>query len=165
MKNSFKLLLCLLFFACGSSDESDNDNIINMPSNISVNLNSISFENTMVSQVSESKVFIITTENITSGIEIISPDGYEISNDNTTFSQNISFTPELSNDLYVRFKPSEAISYYSTLVISSDDIVNNISINLFGLGTPLVYNYQAFDDQQLGLIRQDAMDLQAELGA
>ena len=51
MKNLFKLLICAILFTCSSDDESEN-NVINLPASISVNVSSLSFENTMVNQVS-----------------------------------------------------------------------------------------------------------------
>ena len=149
MKNLFKLLICTILLTCGSDDESEN-NIINLPASISINVSSLSFENTMVNQISESQVIIIDAENTSSEINISAPEGYEVSLDNSSFSQSVSFLPEISNEVYIRFTPAEAINYYSTLVISSNDISNNININLFGLGTPLIYNYQAFQNQALG---------------
>ena len=149
MKNLFKLLICAILFTCSSDDESEN-NVINLPASISVNVSSLSFENTMVNQVSESQVIIINVENTTSEVNISVPEGYEVSLDNNSFSQSHTFVPEVSNEVYIRFTPAEAINYYSTLTISSNDISNNININLFGLGTPLIYNYQAFQNQALG---------------
>ena len=149
MKNLFKLLICTILLTCGSDDESEN-NVINLPASISTNVSSLSFANTMVNQVSESQVIIIDAENTSSEINISAPEGYEVSSDNSSFSQSVSFLPEISNEVYIRFTPAEAINYYSTLVISSNDISNNININLFGLGTPLIYNYQAFQNQALG---------------
>ena len=149
MKNLFKLLICTILLTCGSDDESEN-NVINLPANISANVSSLSFENTMVNQISESQVIIIDAENTSSEVNISAPEGYEVSSDNSSFSQSVSIMPEISNDVYIRFTPAEAINYYSTLVISSNDISNNININLFGLGTPLIHNYQAFQNQALG---------------
>tara|TARA_B100000927_G_C16471048_1_gene471544 strand:- start:501 stop:1799 length:1299 start_codon:yes stop_codon:yes gene_type:complete len=134
---------------CGSDDDSEN-NVINLPTSISTNVSSLSFENTMVSQISESQVIILSTENSSSEINIVSPDGYEVSLDNSTFSETLNFMPDISNEIYIRFIPSEAINYYSTLVISSADISNNININLFGIGTSMIHNYQAFQNQALG---------------
>lgn len=149
MKNLFKLLICTILLTCGSDDESEN-NVINLPASISSNVSSLSFENTMVNQISESQVIIIDAENTSSEVNISAPEGYEVSSDNSSFSQSFSFVPEISNEVYIRFTPAEAINYYSTLVISSNDISNNININLFGLGTPLIHNYQAFQNQALG---------------
>ena len=149
MKNLFKLFICTILLTCGSDDESEN-NVINLPASISVNVSSLSFENTMVNQISESQVIIIDAENTSSEVNISAPEGYEVSSDNSSFSQSFSFVPEISNEVYIRFTRAEAINYYSTLVISSNDISNNININLFGLGTPLIHNYQAFQNQALG---------------
>tara|TARA_Y100000991_G_scaffold111436_1_gene83983 strand:- start:9560 stop:10900 length:1341 start_codon:yes stop_codon:yes gene_type:complete len=150
MKNLYRLLFCVIFFACSSDGDSDNNNIINLPASLSTNVNSLSFENTMVTQISDVQVIILNSENITSSIVITSPDGYEISRDGSTFTNNLSFTPEISDELYVRFVPSEPTNYYSTLEISSSEINNNININLFGIGTPMIHNYQAFQNQPLG---------------
>mgnify|MGYP001166609546 FL=1 len=150
MKNLFRLLICTVLLTCGSDEDSESNNVIDLPASISANTNTLSFENTMITQSSQAQVIIISAENTSSEINVSSPEGYEISLDNNSFSGNITFIPQLSNEVYVRFTPSEAINYYSTLVISSDDISNNININLFGLGTPLLHNYQAFQNQALG---------------
>tara|TARA_B100001142_G_scaffold328885_1_gene390271 strand:+ start:8663 stop:10003 length:1341 start_codon:yes stop_codon:yes gene_type:complete len=150
MKNLCQLLFCFLVLTCSSDEDSGNSPAINLPASISTDQNSISFENTMISQASESKVIVISAENIGSEISILVPEGYEASFDNTSFSNLITFQPEISNELYIRFIPTEAINYYSTLQISSDDINNDINVNLFGIGTALTYSYQAFQNQALG---------------
>ena len=149
MKNLFKILICLMFLTCSSSDENDTNEIIDLPANISVNLSSLSFDNTMVSQFSVPKVLIINAENTTSEITVVVPDGYQVSVDNN-FSNSISFQPEISNEIYIRFKPLEAINYYSTMQISSNEVDSDINVNLFGIGTPLIHTYQAFSNQELG---------------
>ena len=150
MKNLFRLLFCIFLTACGSEEDSANENAINLPASISANVSSLSFENTMVTQVSDSQVIIISAENTTSEINISRPAGYEISTDNNLFFEDISFVPEISNEIFIRFAQNEAINYNSFLVISSNEINYNININLFGYGTPLLYNYQTFENQSLG---------------
>lgn len=149
MKNLYKLIFCLTLMTCGSDESSGNDDVINLPAIISANVSSLSFESTMVTQISDSQVIIISAENTTSEILVVSPNGYEISLDNNSFSQEISFIPEISNEIYVRFMPTEITNYYSSLTISSQE-VSNININLFGIGTMLLYNYQTFQNQALG---------------
>ena len=77
MKNLFKLFICTILLTCGSDDESEN-NVINLPASISVNVSSLSFENTMVNQISESQVIIIDAENTSSEVNISAPEGYEV---------------------------------------------------------------------------------------
>ena len=127
MKNLFRLLFCIFLTACGSEEDSANENAINLHASISANVSSLSFENTMVTQVSDSQVIIISAENTTSEINISTPAGYEISTDNNLFFEDISFVPEISNEIFIRFAPNEAINYNSFLVISSNEINNNIS--------------------------------------
>ena len=149
MKNLYRLIFCLTLMTCGSDESSGNDDVINLPAIISANVSSLSFESTMVTQISDSQVIIISAENTTSEIFVVSPNGYEVSLDNNSFSQEISFIPEISNEIYVRFMPTEITNYYSSLTISSQE-VSNININLFGIGTMLLYNYQTFQNQALG---------------
>ena len=149
MKNLYKLLFCLLFLTCSSGNDNDENQIIDTTVSISANLSSLSFENTMVSQASVPKLIIISAENATSEITITAPDGYEVSINNS-FSSSISFQPEISNEVYVRFAPSEPVNYYSTLQISSEELDNVINVNLFGIGSPLKFTYQAFENQPLG---------------
>ena len=57
----------------------------------------------MVTQVSDSQVIIISAENTTSEINISAPTGYEISTDNNLFFEDISFAPEISNEIFILF--------------------------------------------------------------
>ena len=118
MKNLYKLLFCLLFLTCSSGDDNNENQIIDPTVSISANLSSLTFENTMVSQASVPKLIIISAENATSQITVTAPDGYEVSVNNS-FSSSISFLPEISNEVYVRFAPSEPVNYYSTLQYQS----------------------------------------------
>ena len=152
MKTFLKILFIasLILFSCGSDENESGSPVNNLTPSMSASVSSISFENTMVTTSSVSELFILSVENILSEISIDAPSGYSVSIDNQYFDSSVSFTPEITNQIYVRFEPSDATSYYSTLVISSSEINSNININLFGLGIPLVHNYQAFQDQALG---------------
>ena len=70
MKNLCQLLFCFLVLTCSSDEDSGNSPAINLPASISTDQNSISFENTMISQASESKVIVISAENIGSEISL-----------------------------------------------------------------------------------------------
>ena len=152
MKTFLQILFIanLILFSCGSDENESGSPVNNLTPSMSASVSSISFDNTMVTTSSVSELFILSTENILSEVSIDAPSGYSVSIDNQYFDSSISFIPENTNQIYVRFEPSEATSYYSTLVISSSEINSNININLFGLGIPLVHNYQAFQDQALG---------------
>ena len=68
MKNLFRLLICTVLLTCGSDEDSESNNVINLPASISANVSSLSFENTMVNQISESQVIIIDAENTSSEV-------------------------------------------------------------------------------------------------
>ena len=152
MKTFLQILFIanLILFSCGSDENESGSPVNNLTPSMSASVSSISFDNTMVTTSSVSELFILSTENILSEVSIDAPSGYSVSIDNQYFDSSVSFIPENTNQIYVRFEPSDATSYYSTLVISSSEINSNININLFGLGIPLVHNYQAFQDQALG---------------
>lgn len=152
MKTFLQILFIanLILFSCGSDENESGSPVNNLTPSMSASVSSISFDNTMVTTSSVSELFILSTENILSEVSIDAPSGYSVSIDNQYFDSSVSFIPEITNQIYVRFEPSDATSYYSTLVISSSEINSNININLFGLGIPLVHNYQAFHDQALG---------------
>ena len=54
---------------CGSDEDSESNNVIDLPASISANVNTLSFENTMVTQSSEAQVIIISAENTSSEIK------------------------------------------------------------------------------------------------
>ena len=83
MKNLFRLLICTVLLTCGSDEDSESNNVIDLPASISANTNTLSFENTMITQSSQAQVIIISAENTSSEINVSSPEGYEISLDKT----------------------------------------------------------------------------------
>ena len=70
MKNLFRLLFCTFLMTCGSDEDSGNDNVINLSASISTNVSSLSFENTMVTQISDSQVILRPENSSYSDIEV-----------------------------------------------------------------------------------------------
>ena len=85
MKKIVQFIFCLLFLACGSNNESSSSEPENLNPTLNSNRTSLSFEDTMVSLKSESKVNYVTSSNLNSDILIEVPSDFEISNDNTNF--------------------------------------------------------------------------------
>ena len=150
MKKIVQFISCLLFLACGSSSESPSTEPENLIPSLTSNRSSLSFEDTMVSLKSESKLIILTSSNLNSDILIDVADDFEVSNDNTNFFSSLTISPSSSMNLYVRFSPTDTGNSFGNLVISSAEIDNDISVSLYGNGLLMVHNYQAFDEQALG---------------
>jgi hypothetical protein len=150
MKRVIQLLLCLLFFACGSSSEPSSTDPENLNPSLSSNRTSLSFQDTMVSLKSESKLITLTSSNLNSDILINVSDNFEVSNDNTNFFTSLSITPSANVNLYVRFSPNDTGNSFGNLIISSAEIDNDITVSLYGNGLLMVHNYKAFDDHALG---------------
>ena len=116
---------------------------------IYTNVNSIVFEETLINNISPSQELVLYSENIISEIIVSVSSGFEVSLDNISFYNTISFQATESTIIYIRFLPTEAFSYNSNLVVSNAELNNNVNIILSGSGNNIV-NYQAFDSQALG---------------
>ena len=146
MKTFLQILFIanLVLFSCGSDENESGSPVNNLTPSMSASVSSISFDNTMVTTSSVSELFILSTENILSEVSIDAPSGYSVSIDNQYFDSSVSFIPEITNQIYVRFEPSDATSYYSTLVISSSEINSNINI-LYKILLEFILNIYRFN--------------------
>ncbi|WP_353778369.1 peptide-N-glycosidase F-related protein [Winogradskyella sp. 3972H.M.0a.05] len=119
---------------------------------ILVNNNSLSFEDTQVSNTSASTAITVDGNNLESGIQIDVSEGFEISSDDMAFSNSMSITAENANDvntIYVRFAPTTAAETNGTITIQSNG-AETVEVALSGLGLPIIHNYQTYVDQPLG---------------
>ena len=76
--------------SCSKNDSADSNNIDSDLPYISTNINSILFEDTMITKSSTTKSIIISSKNINSNINISVSDEFELSTDNTTFGKTLS---------------------------------------------------------------------------
>tara|TARA_B110000008_G_scaffold137198_1_gene139170 strand:+ start:992 stop:2353 length:1362 start_codon:yes stop_codon:yes gene_type:complete len=152
MKN-FNLILIaqiILFVvtSCSKNDSADSNNIDSDLPYISTNINSILFEDTMITKSSTTKSIIISSKNINSNINISVSDEFELSTDNTTFGKTLSISPKDYINIYVRFSPDEIGSKTGNLKIDNSK-TNPININLSANAIKLRINYKAFNQQHL----------------
>ncbi|PDH46816.1 MAG: hypothetical protein CND26_03965, partial [Bacteroidetes bacterium MED-G13] len=139
-----------MFLACGSNSESSHSEPENSNPSLSSNRTSLSFEDTMVSLTSESKLITLTSSNLNSDVLIDVANDFEVSSDNTNFFSSLAISPSANMSLYVRFSPTDTGNSFGNLIISSAEIDNDMSVSLYGNGLLMVHNYQAFNDQALG---------------
>ena len=71
MKKIVQFILCLLFLACGSNNETSSSEPENLNPTLNSNRTSLSFEDTMVSLKSESKLITLSSSNLNSDILIL----------------------------------------------------------------------------------------------
>lgn len=118
---------------------------------IAVNSNAIVFEDTQVSQSSESNEVVVVADNLDDSISVTVSAGFEISIDGVDFVSSIEIpveTANAENTIYVRFLPTEVGNVSGTLIFSSDG-ASSVEVSLSGNGTPVVYNYVTFDSERL----------------
>ena len=116
MKKIVQLTLCLLFLTCGSNSDTSATDPENINPSLSSNRSSLSFEDTMVSLKSDSKLITLTSSNLSSDILIDVSDDFEVSNDNTNFFNSLSISPSATMNLYVRFSPIDTGNSFGNLI-------------------------------------------------
>jgi len=146
------LLTFSLFINCSGSD-SDNPSGTTTPSaQISVNTTTLSFGEVQISEHSDSFGITVTGQNLTAAIDISVDAHFELSFDNTTFSDALQIPLENVNQattVYVRFSPTEVGNQSAILHLQSSPAAA-VEVALSGNATPVVHNYVTFNNQALG---------------
>lgn len=151
----------LISFSCNNdnNDLESDDDVINydllVEGEEDLILNGMSFPYTDNNSVSESQSFSVKGENLTSDVIISIADNFEISLDDTNFSNSIILSSNQSNNLtivYVRFSPSSTFTgnIDGSLQVSNEQ-ADDISFNVTGQITDGsgVFNYISFDKERL----------------
>ena len=123
----------------------------NTPTISSSNSN-VSFSETQIFEHSESFGVVVTGQNLTSVINLVVGENFEISLDNLDFTSEINIplvTANGENTIYVRFSPTE-VGNHSTSLTMQSDLAPNVEVSLSGFGAPVVHTYETFQDQPLG---------------
>lgn len=123
----------------------------NTPTISSSNSN-VSFSETQIFEHSESFGVVVTGQNLTSVINLVVGENFEISLDNLDFTSEINIplvTANGENTIYVRFSPTE-VGNHSTSLTMQSDLAPTVEVSLSGFGAPVVHTYETFQDQPLG---------------
>ena len=123
----------------------------NTPTISSSNSN-VSFSETQIFEHSESFGVLVTGQNLTSVINLVVGENFEISLDNLDFTNEINIPLVSANGettVYIRFSPTEVGNHSTSLNIQSD-LAPNVEVSLSGFGAPVVHTYETFQDQPLG---------------
>ena len=123
----------------------------NAPIIVSSNSN-LSFGEVQIFEHSESFGINVTGQNLTAAIDISVDAHFELSFDNTTFSDALQIPLENANQattVYVRFSPTEVGNQSATLHLQSSQAAA-VEVALSGNATPVVHNYVTFNNQALG---------------
>ncbi len=116
-----------------------------------VNASSIDFEDTQISSVSEVSTVSLNADNLDNPVSLNVTGDFEVSIDNTVFSNSIQIPAETANGqttLYVRFAPT-AIGAASGMLSISNAETDTIEVSLSGQGLPITHNYTTFNDEPL----------------
>ena len=123
----------------------------NTPTISSSNSN-VSFSETQIFEHSESFGVVVTGQNLTSVINLVVGENFEISLDNLDFTSEINIplvTANGENTIYIRFSPTE-VGNHSTSLTMQSDLAPTVEVSLSGFGAPVVHTYETFQDQPLG---------------
>jgi len=138
MKNNIfiaALMLCVLAVIFNSCKKDDEVQVI-VPS-FSSSVNELLFSPTTVGEVSQSKSSILQASNLSSPVSVSVTTNFEISKNNTDFTNSLSLTAQELNAgnviVYVRFIPSLTSTGQITgdLLFVSDDF-SDVTVNLIG---------------------------------
>lgn len=95
----------------------------------------LNFGNIMIAQTSEPQIYSFYAQNLTENIEIESPESFQISSDGVNYYQNLT----IENDngfaeatIFVTFSPSAIQLYTSSIIHSSNNLSNSITVTGFG---------------------------------
>ena len=145
------LIFTLLVVASCSKDESSsgsNNVIENKTPTLNTNKTNIEFEDTQITKSSTTNTFYISSQNLNSDITVSVGDNFEISENNISFTNNITVQPNQSKTLYVRFSPSTLGSHTGSISITNSQ-VNQKTISLSGNAIKLRYNYKTYNREHL----------------
>ena len=118
---------------------------------ISVSVADLNFEDTVVLESSDALSLVVSGYNLLAAISMEVSDGFQISLDNTVFTNTLEISSGNANDentVYVKFLPGEAGDVAGTLTLQNDD-ADSVIVNLSGTGLPVVHNYITFDSERL----------------
>ena len=119
----------LLLLNCGGSDTSP------PAASISVNNNTMVFEEVAELNHSESQILNIQVANLAAAVQIVASPNFEISLDDTNFTSELNISNFESLDLFVRFSPQIAAlgAISGTLTIQSTE-TTDVVVVLSGIG-------------------------------
>jgi hypothetical protein len=109
------------------------------PPQLSVVPSSLSFGNVQVGTNSSPQSYTITGSDLTANVAVAAPTGFQVSlNSGSGYGNSLSITPSngsVNSTIYVRFSPSNAVSYSGSITNSSTGAETQ-SVSVSGTGTP-----------------------------
>jgi len=112
------------------------------------------FGEVIIATVSSEQVFQVKGLNLENDVTATVVGAFEISKDNVTYTNSANYTVGTINttqeNLYVRFIPSAVdVGEMNGSITLSSTGVADVVLNLTGTGIPVIYSYQAFQDQRI----------------
>ena len=118
---------------------------------ITVNRNSMDFEDTEVSQASEATTLNVNGDNLVNAITMVVTDEFEISLDDVNYGNSLQIDASQANNstlVYVRFAPTSVGNVTGTLTLQNP-LTDDVVVNLTGNGLALIHNYVTFENERL----------------
>lgn len=124
---------------------------VSITPNVDVSVSAINFEDTSVQETSSSEQFTVTGSNLSSDINISVNGDFEISFDDTQFTNSLIIPATNVNDettIYVRFTPTTLENHVGVITVQNNE-AEDVEISLSGNGIPVIHNYITFNNERL----------------
>lgn len=118
---------------------------------IGTSQNSLTFDDTVVTNESSALNVIINGDNLVTDINLNVTEGFAISLDNTNYTNALVIPVATANNdttVYIKFTPSVVGDISGTLTLQNAE-AENVEVMVSGLANPVIYNYQTFTDQRI----------------
>lgn len=149
LKTTFLAFLTLFIYtSCGS--DTDGGGAVPVTPTMSMSNVTLEFGDNEINDPSNSKNFTLTWNDLGENVVVsTSNNSFEISLNNDTFTNELTFTETTGSDqIYVRFSPTELGEQTGTLLIESEGLTS-ITKSMSGTGVPVTHNYLTFNDERL----------------
>ena len=146
---TFFLIALVFLFNCSSNDNPDADSSTPVTSELSVSTNVMSFGQVYIMTSSNAQTLNYSANNLASTINISVSGPFEVSLDNTSYSDYVEMSPFNQTEIFVRFIPTETGLNVGELTLESSG-VESVSVTLTGTGITVIHNYTTFNQQPLG---------------
>ena len=148
------LFLCIIAFSfvyCSSDGDSGSSSTTPPPQpKINVNTSSISFGESYLLNNSTAQTVTVDGSNLDEGIDITASGDFEVSLDNTNFSNNLQIPSSEANNattVYVRFRPTVVGQQTGEILLESGNTQEDVILS--GMGTRITHSYTTFNQLRL----------------
>jgi len=152
LNHLFLCIIALSFVYCSSDGDSGSSSTPPPPQpKINFSTSSISFGESYLLNYSTAQTVTVDGSNLDEGIDMTASGNFEVSLDNTNFSNNLQIPSSEANNattVYVRFIPTVVGQQTGEILLESGNTQEDVILS--GIGTRITHSYTTFNQQPLG---------------